>query len=249
MRLLRRLLRPLATILSFIAAFMLVGVTHEWLPELSGLGGLVLIMAIVTFVIFVHELGHALAFRWQGGVVEEFAVLSLAWRRRPAAGRGHLGWARWLGGDVGGYVIGHFGATIPTRRKAMIVAAAGPLANVMLTLVCLTLACALSMAMPTMWPDHQLAIESAAVVAGPLPPGAVPARLPDAATVDAIMAQVDQLHRLAFVQGVIMLIALNSATVGLINLIPYTGSDGAAILRQWLTRPSRRWRGGLGSGE
>ena len=243
MKLLRRLLRPLATILSFVAAFMLVGVTHQWLPGLSGRGGLLLIMAIVTFVIFVHELGHALAFRWQGGVVEEFAVLFLAWRRRPIIGNGHIGWARWMGGDVGGYVIGHFGATIPTRRKAMVVAAAGPLANVLLTLVCLTLAWALSLAMPTIWPDHQLAIDSAAVVRGPLPPGAVPARLPDAATVAAVMDEVDHLHRLAFAQGIIMLIALYSATMGLINLIPFTGSDGAAILRQWSRRRTQRGTG------
>jgi membrane-associated protease RseP (regulator of RpoE activity) len=237
---LRRLLRPLATILSFIAGFMFIGAARDWVPGVSGLGGLALIFGIIAFVIFVHELGHALAYRWQGGVVEEFAVLLLAWRRRPVVGRGHIGWARWLGGDVGGYVIGHFGATIATRRKHLLVAAGGPLANFALSALCLIAAWALSLAMPSYWTDQAPAPEQSVIVEGPLPLGAVPARLPDEVDVRAILDEVDQLHRLNIAQGVVMLIALNSLTVGLINLIPFTGSDGAAMLRLVLRR-RRQW--------
>jgi hypothetical protein len=242
--LLRRLLRPLATLLSFVASCMLVGAAHGWLPQWSTVAIFALTLGIIALVIFVHELGHALAFRWQGGVVDEIAVMFVAWRRRPAVGRGRIGLARRLGGDVGGYVIGHFGATIPTRRKAMIVAAAGPLANGLLTALCLTLSGLLSLAMPTIWPDHALAMETAVIVEGPVPAGIEPARLPDPATVEAVLAQVDRLHRLAIAQGIIMLIALNSLMTGLINLIPFTGSDGAAILRLWLNSPASRRRAG-----
>ena len=233
---LRRLLRPLATFLSFVASFMFVGAAHDWLPGWTTPAIFGLILLIITFVIFIHELGHALAFRWQGGVVDEFAVFFLAWRRARPGQPGGLGWARRIGADIGGYVIGHFGATVPTRRKAMLVAAAGPLANFLLTFFCLVAGSAIyGMTVPDPSPGPALT-----VVAGGPSDAMDHAELPDAAAVRQALDHVDRMNDLAALQALLVLVGFNSLITGLINLIPFTGGDGAAILRQWLNRPSLR---------
>lgn len=238
MRWLRRLLRPLATLLSFVASFMFVGAAHDWLPGWSTPAIFGLILLIICFVIFIHELGHVLAFRWQGGVVEEFAVFFLAWRRARPGLPGGLGWARRSGADIGGYVIGHFGATVPTRRKAMLVAAAGPMANFLLTVLSLLAATAIfEMTAP---PAVEVSAAELEIVAGLPPESAGHAELPDATEVQQAFDDAARRRNLATVQAILVLIGFNSLITGLINLIPFTGSDGAAILRQWLNRPSLR---------
>ncbi|QJQ32509.1 M50 family metallopeptidase [Sphingomonas lacunae] len=234
---LKRLLRPLATLVSIIASFMFVGAAHDWLPYWSTLAIFGMILLIITFVIFVHELGHALAFRWQGGTVDEFAVLFLAWRRSRQGKPGGMGWARRMGADIGGYVIGHFGATIRTRRKAIWVAAGGPLANGLLTILCLLAAWSINaMTAPDMPSSSATGLE---IVAGSPPETADLGQLPDADEVQQIFDQVERIQKLEAAQAILVLIGLNSLMTGLLNLIPFSGSDGYAILRHWLQRRGR----------
>lgn len=84
-----------------------------------------LAVALMFLVTLVHELGHAAAVVRVGGTIKSIMVFPLQWR----VGRRRLGFAKLSGqGDVGGFVSYSLNRINP-RRKHMIVASAGPTAN------------------------------------------------------------------------------------------------------------------------
>lgn len=98
-----------------------------------GLGGKqvtrILLALLITFIVtLVHELGHALAARWAGAEVHAIMVVPLRLRLQPR----RFSWAGPAGrGDIGGYVTYTLNR-IGSRRKQAWIAAAGPLANLVL---------------------------------------------------------------------------------------------------------------------
>ncbi len=124
-------MRGVAIVSGAILSFMVMGGLQTMLGLSVG-GALATMLVLMVATIFVHELGHAAGYWLQRGVVKEFAVLIIAYRRHGPT----IGWARFLGGDIGGYVIGQFGATGSTPRKRLWVAAGGPLANLVFAAFC-----------------------------------------------------------------------------------------------------------------
>ncbi len=183
-------------------------------------GGLTvwLLIAVLSFVsILVHELGHALAAARIGARIVAFVVLPFELRFHPM----RLGLApRRKHRDLGGYVLfvpppGH------TRRQAMLVSAAGPLANFALVPVALLLGAAISF--------H---FSSAGYH---LPARPSDGLLPS----DAEMAAIQLIPYSWAVEASRLLsdaLAILSAGMGVANLIPYGGSDGASIVRSWKAR-------------
>jgi Zn-dependent protease len=154
---------------------------------------------------------HAAAAHALGGEVRSIVVLPFQLRFRPR----RLTWAGRGGrGDVGGYVTYRLDR-IDARRKHALIAAAGPSANLALALLAI-----LGVAMaPHLFP-----------VAVPLQRGGY---LP---TDDAVRAFVlnRSYGKLAELIGTAF--AVLSAGVGIANIIPFEGSDGAHILRLWRGR-------------
>jgi len=111
----------------FYAVHWLEAITHEYLA------GIMLILAVQFFQILVHETSHAITASRLGCRVRTLAAmplsLDIATRQITLAKRP-------LRGDIGGYVIfGHSHHWSPA--KLMVVAAAGPCADIVLGTVCL----------------------------------------------------------------------------------------------------------------
>jgi Zn-dependent protease len=187
----------------------------------------ILIAALLTFVaILGHELAHAAAAHLVGARIRAIVALPLRLCLHPLrldlVGRGGRG-------DLGGYVS-YTLDRIDARRKHAIIAAAGPLANLVMALLAGTMAAAL---------DHR---------------STTPAER-DTATVAAIhdgrMPSEEEVHRWLARRPVIaagppawpillFAFAILSGGLGLANLIPYRGSDGDHILDLWRRRARSR---------
>lgn len=190
-------------------------------------GGLTtwLLIAILTFVaVLVHETGHALAALRIGGRVIVLVALPFELRFRPT----RLGLApRRVHRDIGGYV-----RFLPppgyTRRQAMFVSAAGPLANFAFVPVVLLLGALAAAGFGT----TGLA-ELPGVFAQPVPnSGLLPSDEQLRASLDlASWRRAADASRL-----IADALAIVSIGMGAANLMPFEGSDGAEILRQWRSR-------------
>ena len=187
---------------------------------------LVVTALIGLLVTTVHEGGHALMARRLGARLLVFAVGSVqfdftrrAWRIRRERSR-----------EVGGFVAYSLPDTHETSRKHVMIAAAGPLAN---------LACAALLA---------VLLQVAAVYNGDPPrpavvemtqgtPGAAPTRLPDAQAIDRALEHyrarrtADALRQ--HLETLAILLVMASLGAAMVNLLPFDESDGAVIKAHW----------------
>ncbi len=208
----------------FAILFLLVinGMVWGALHELHFVGGMPVVMlltAVLSFAtILVHELGHAVAAARIGGKVSAIMVLPFELRFRPL--RLRLA-PRDKHRDLGGYVIY---APPPglTRRQHLLVTTAGPLANFVLAPLALLLG---------MWAAAYFSSGS-----WPAAPGHA-GLLPNDVDVLARAHWYSSLQAGRRSQLLANALAILSAGVGVANLIPFAGSDGATILR--LLRPHR----------
>lgn len=202
--------------------------------QLSALGnpsgaiyGYLVLLLIMTFVaIFFHEMGHALTVWHVGGTVHSIVVsfvrYNVARKRLEPAPRSRSR-------EVGGYVSYAFERRLGTPRKEMIIAAAGPVANLMTALAAFLLVLALN-------PAHTDRASAPLEIVMPLDNSAAtrpPAVLPDDQDVRAAFEQVRQQENAEFWQTMLKAFATLSVGLALANLVPFQGSDGAAILRNW----------------
>lgn len=85
----------------------------------------VLYVLVLFAVVFVHESGHVAAALYLGWRVTIFAVFPFAYRTKTKS------WEFWVSpsGDLGGMVGIITNGNAKTRRRSMLLSAAGPLAN------------------------------------------------------------------------------------------------------------------------
>jgi hypothetical protein len=93
--------------------------------SIGALAGFLAFGAGFVIQIFIHEAGHALAVLWVGGHLHRFHVGPLAWRRE--SGRTWI--ARMKSASLAGSICWTPGNDIDVTRQRLLVAAAGPLAN------------------------------------------------------------------------------------------------------------------------
>lgn len=171
----------------------------------SGLASYAVVLVLSFVSTAVHELAHAAAAWRFGARITEIMVFPL--RYRPARRRIELT-GRMEGGEVGGFVrysLDRVGA----RSKHGWIAAAGPAANLALAAI-LFLVCAM-LTDRAQWQG-----------------GAAQGRLPsDAAVRTAIGHMWFAATLVPYLSG----LAILSLGAGVVNLLPFDGSDGAAILR------------------
>lgn len=192
------------------------------MASVGWLGGLALLLVISLLAVIVHELGHAAMLRRLGGRVDQICVIGICYDfRLHKWTRGALGSTQ----DIGGYVLGELDPDTATSRQEMLVAMAGPAAN-----VALALGLALLVALGAAVTDP---VAGLPVITAGAPDVAAPARLPDAATLKAIMADAADRSRAAYWSSLAtasaQLLALASMGMAIINLIPFPGSDGDTI--------------------
>jgi hypothetical protein len=193
------------------------------------------IAALQFVIVLIHEAGHAWAAWRCGARVWSICVVPFVWdtSRRALRFEPELP-AR----DIGGYVGYTFEAG-GTTRKDMAIAAAGPLANLVSAVIVAGLAALLSAsALPSGEPSDPGPSPISAIDPDAPPPTTRPAiRLPSEAEIDA-MLEADRARRRSAAladwgEALSELFIALSVILGLLNLVPHRGSDGAAILAGW----------------
>ncbi|WP_299194894.1 site-2 protease family protein [uncultured Erythrobacter sp.] len=184
----------------------------------------------------IHEIAHAWIALKRGAEINTIAVIPFSYlplKRKFA-------FMRYVpSGDIGGYVNYTFPGDFGTRRDEIAIAAAGPAAN-FLTAALLLLAI-------NVWPADAPAERSSAmspIVAieeGQPPMSDRPAQfLPSQEKIDAIVRETKDRacarDRHELFTALINLLIVVSIVSGVLNLLPYKGSDGAIILEHL------RWR-------
>jgi membrane-associated protease RseP (regulator of RpoE activity) len=207
-----RVVAQMLLMLTSIAVYGALGALHTRGGVLTS----IVLVALLTFVaILGHELAHAAAARLVGARIHAIVAFPLRLRFRPRRldlikRGGHRG-------DLGGYVS-YTLDRIDARRKRATIAAAGPLANLVLALLAGTM---------VPWFDR------------PLPPLAIHAvpggAVLDAAEVGDLVARIDEARR-PTAPIILFAFAILSGGLGLANLIPYAGSDGDHIIALWRRR-------------
>lgn len=185
-----------------------------------------LLAVLNGIAILLHELGHAWAFRHVGGSVQKIAVLFWAYDVRKK--RLSMN-ARLLGSDVGGYVVGRYAPTGPTAKALIIVAAAGPVANLV------SGAMALIAAVMFGRQGADVGGPIAQITPGVISGTGVPAGLPSDAGIAAAFAHAESAAQAAALLNLaytsVLLFGVLSLGLALLNLIPFRGSDGETIAR------------------
>jgi hypothetical protein len=187
------------------------------------------IAALQFVIVLIHEAGHAWAAWRCGARVWSICVVPFVWdaSRRALRFEPELP-AR----DIGGYVSYTFEAG-GTTRKDMAIAAAGPLANLVSAVIVAALLSA--SALPSGEPSDPGPLPVSAVNPdAPLPTTRPAIRLPSEAEIDA-MLEADRVRRRSealadWGEALSELFIALSVILGLLNLVPHRGSDGAAIL-------------------
>lgn len=204
---------------AIIEAFALRGTTRTLLA-------IAILLPLILVVITIHELGHALAVKKLGGRVESLMIAGIEFVRseRPAEPQETI--AR----EIGGHVVYSFDGG-ETRREHAIIAAAGPVANIVLGLAFALLAIT--------WNSVGAQPTSAAptlVTTTTGPPSGTPTSGPRLRTDEEVRAWVEAnpqaLRRGSNGKGIGYLLgafAILSLGIALANLIPFKGSDGAAL--------------------
>lgn len=219
-------------------AYFLWGFLNLWLAiaafqlDLASNGFFVYFIFLVMLFIatLFHEAGHAIAARRNGAQVLVFAALVFEYdlvRRKFGAMRRRL-----RNREIGGFVAYTWPLGAGTHRKEAIIAAAGPLANFA--------AAALAMALVPAFasPPHRLqeAQLEAISVAGGDPSSksaAAPSKLSDPVYAEQAYRwyHIDEHDRSIryFLGAALQVFALLSIGVGVINLVPFDGSDGEKL--------------------
>jgi membrane-associated protease RseP (regulator of RpoE activity) len=171
-------------------------------------------LLLLFLAVLVHELGHALAARLCGARIERIVALPFEWRFRPF----RIGGATSLGPDLGGQVD-YVMEEGESRSEHALIAAAGPVANLLLGLAAVLFGT---------W-----------LVAQAAPTLTLPSIIPGTPTPDGVRITTDmdqvgiQQYRLAVAKAVARIfnsLAMLSVGTALANLIPYKGSDGDGIV-------------------
>lgn len=201
----------------------------------------VTIFALQFVIIVIHELGHAFAAWRSGAQVEAICAVPFVWSARTRRIRFE---PEMPTRDIGGYVSYVFEDGGGSTRKVMAIAAAGPLANLVSAAVVAGLAALLSVStLPFGEPTSPGSSPVTAIEPDTPPRAQAPAlRLPSNAELEAILAS-DRAHRRTealadWGEALSELFIALSLILGLLNLVPHRGSDGATILAGW-----RRLRG------
>jgi membrane-associated protease RseP (regulator of RpoE activity) len=223
-------MRLLANLLGWLFAIWLYVTAVQrdfpggWLTYLA------LTSLIGILVTLVHESGHALVARRLGARLIVFAVGQLQYHFGP--GRWH--WRRERNREVGGFVAYALPPHRETSRNHLLIAAAGPLAN----LACAALvAVLLAIAASHNSERSRPAIEAVTVTAGPATTGSASARLPDARAIDRAL----ELYRAQragnalrhHLETLAILLVMASLGAAVVNLLPFDDSDGAVIKAHW----------------
>jgi membrane-associated protease RseP (regulator of RpoE activity) len=219
-------------------AYFLWGFLNLWLAiaafqlDLAGNGffayGIFLVMLFIATLF--HEAGHAIAARRNGAQVLVFAALVFEYdlvRRKFGAMRRRL-----RNREIGGFVAYTWPLGAGTHRKEAIIAAAGPLANFAAAVLAVALVPAFSA------PAHRLSeveLGTAPMASGEPSsgPAATPAKLADPVYAEQAYRWYHTEHDSSirhFVEATLQVFALLSIGVGVINLVPFDGSDGAKLL-------------------
>lgn len=191
------------------------------------------LVAVPVFglLILVHELGHYLAARWGGIAVAEFSV---------GFGPRLYSFARWetewtlRAIPLGGYVRWHedgpgafAGASLAARARALV---AGPLANLALTTVLIMVI------RGALWGEGLTAIPRALSGTALMSGAWVQAVLDlfrgsgiDQLAGPVAIAQVTAEAAVGGVEQLLVLAAVLSLNIGLFNLLPFPGLDGARL--------------------
>lgn len=210
-------------VLAYLAFLVVMFAVHGALAPVyvEPLGRLLIVICLSFVATLVHELGHAGAAWAVGAEVLSIAVLPFELRLRPAKLRFASRSAR--NREVGGYVTYSLDR-IDARRKHMIVAFAGPAAN-------LVLAGAVLLLPMLLYPQLPAADVAVQIGSPPFTGGG-----PELPSQDKIDAYVNQWRPERAVKALAMALAVLSAGAGLVNLIPFKGSDGNAIVSQFRAR-------------
>ncbi|MDB5712024.1 MAG: hypothetical protein JWL96_4094 [Sphingomonas bacterium] len=217
-------LRIVALMLMLLTSIGVYGTLDALHARGGTLTSIVIVLTLGFVAILFHELAHAAAAHLAGARVHAIIAFPFRLRFRPRRielikrGAHHRG-------DLGGYVSYSLDR-IDARRKHAIIAAAGPLANLVLAVLAGTMA-------PLF--DSSRAAAHAPVVAATVASRAD--GLPSDEEVRAWLAKRPDIHSGPPTLPIILFaFAVLSGGLGLANLIPYGGSDGDHILNLWRRR-------------
>lgn len=194
-----------------------------------------LVAILQFFAILIHEIGHAVVAHWRGAILLDLVAFPIGYN---FAAERYYGTMALRGTDIGGFVNYEFPEGRGTRLDEGLIYAAGPVANFLLAAV---LAAILFVVSAEDEPDVALAPPPIVLLEAEdhtAPAGT--AILPDNESLDKIFeearAQAFAERRARFLYGVAYALAIISAGLGLLNLIPTQGSDGAGILDSLIGR-------------
>ncbi|WP_285712528.1 site-2 protease family protein [Erythrobacter oryzae] len=219
----------LASGVLWVTAAQYEALDHNWLVAF-------VVISVVQFVVIViHELGHAWAAWRCGARVHAICAVPFIWSARTRRVRFE---PRMPARDIGGYVSYAFAEGRGSTRADMAISAAGPLANFASAAAVAAISGLLAMmplaAGPAARPGPPPMV---AVEAGTPPASAKPARVPSEEELGAFLAR-HQARQQAkawaqWGEALSGLFVTLSVILGLLNLVPHRGSDGAEILAGW----------------
>lgn len=222
----RRILRGIAIVLFWIVFAMAWGLLQSRGHNAVALVTWGLIAALIFVSVLVHELGHAWAAHSIGARVEAIVVFPFELRLRPW--RLRLAKSR-KRGDLAGYVV-YAEPEFYTRRAHAFVAAAGPAAD--FALAALAVLVALGLAAIDWTGGAPIMVETmshGAAASESMPSGLLP---PEESATQALARSLREESRREMWETAGLLataLAVISTGGGLVNLIPFDGSDGEGI--------------------
>lgn len=223
MRLLANVLWGFLNIWLAVAAFQLDLTTNGFVAY-----GIFLLMLFLAVII--HEAGHAIAAQRMGAKVAVLAAMFFEYDFEHRK----FGWMRSVRHrEIAGFVLYRWPMGAGTFRKEAIITAAGPLSNLA--------AAALAVALVPLFAATPPAPATVEIVPIGSSGGALQnspvARLPSSEEINRALAEIDAAERpeafRKFIEAALQVFALLSVGVGVINLVPFDGSDGDRLRKYW----------------